>query len=259
MKKTCLLALLFLVLGYKQLLAQSGMSALGFPSPNNDFLGKIGTSQLNAGVDVDVYTGSAMVNIPLCDLPAKDFHIPVSLSYTGGRGIRLQDYATSVGLGWQLVAGGSITRVVRGFPDEQPNGYFGGCWGAQAQEGHSSRSCPDTTGIRSVNVDRLVNVANTVSPLAIFGYSTIPSKRSIVFEQLGNTNTATQYFFLNGGLGSNSVLGSPYLTSMYAPSFGMESSDANLSILTAPQGTKVTPVRAMTFLAGGNVLIGKTS
>lgn len=102
-------------------------------------------------------------------------------------------------------------------------------------------------------------VTNTVAPLAIFGYSTIPSNRSIVFEQLGNASTATQYFFLNGGLGGQAVLGSPTLTSIYAPSFGLECSDANLSILTAPAGTDITPVRAMSFLPGGNVLIGKTS
>jgi hypothetical protein len=102
-------------------------------------------------------------------------------------------------------------------------------------------------------------VTNTVSTLALFGYSLTPSNRSLSFEQLGSSSTATQYFFLNGGLGSNSVLGSPYLTSAYAPSFGMESSDNNLSILAASAGTNVAPIRAMTFLPSGNVLVGKTS
>lgn len=37
----------------------------------------------------------------------------------------MQDYASCAGLGWQLNAGGSIARVVRGFPDEFPNGYLG--------------------------------------------------------------------------------------------------------------------------------------
>lgn len=139
---------------------------------------------------------------------------------------------------------------------------------ADAQWTSSSGNETITTGNVAIGSPNVTNflltvnagiVANTISPLAIFGYSTLPSNRSMVFEQLGNASTATQYFFLNGGLGSNSVLGSPYLTSIYAPSFGMESSDANLSILTAPSGTNVTPVRAMTFLPGGNVLIGKTS
>ena len=95
-----------------------------FPTPNNSFLGAAGLRS-NSVVDVDLYTGAAEVNIPITTLASKELSIPISLNYTGGRGIRVQDYATFVGLGWQLNAGGSISRVVRGFPDEFPNGYLG--------------------------------------------------------------------------------------------------------------------------------------
>lgn len=102
-------------------------------------------------------------------------------------------------------------------------------------------------------------VANTISPLASFGYSGIATNRSILFEQLGNSSSVSQYFFLNGGLGSSSTFGSPTLTSNYASGFGFECSDNNLNILTAANGTNVSPVRAMSFLPSGNVLIGKTT
>jgi len=98
---------------------------MAFPSTNNSFLGTASLSGLTSNVDVDLYTGTALVNIPITSLASNSISIPVSLSYTGGRGIRVQDYASFVGLGWQLNAGGSISRVVRGFPDEQPNGYLG--------------------------------------------------------------------------------------------------------------------------------------
>ncbi|MEC3878635.1 hypothetical protein [Parapedobacter sp. 10938] len=95
---------------------------LGLPSPNNAFLGQGGS---DAEVGVDLYTGTAQINIPIATAQGKDLSIPVSLNYVGGRGIRVQDYASNVGLGWQLAAGGNISRVVRGLPDEHNQGYLG--------------------------------------------------------------------------------------------------------------------------------------
>ncbi len=98
------------------------LNSLGMPSTNNSFFGQLGGA---TGVNVDLYTGAAQINVPLLSLAAKDFAVPVSLSYIGGKGIRLQDYASFVGLGWQLKAGGSLTRVVKCLPDESPEGYLG--------------------------------------------------------------------------------------------------------------------------------------
>ncbi|MBY0481400.1 MAG: hypothetical protein K2Q21_08600, partial [Chitinophagaceae bacterium] len=107
-----------------------GQNSLAFPSANNTFLGATGNISSATGVNVDLYTGTAMINTPICNLASKEISIPISLSYIGARGIRVQDNAGSVGLGWQLNAGGSISRVVRCFPDEQSNGYLGtGQWG----------------------------------------------------------------------------------------------------------------------------------
>lgn len=63
----------------------------------------------------NLYSGASSINVPIGG--------GVSLSYhTGGN--KVQDYASSVGLGWSLNAGGMITRIVRGLPDDLPNGYF---------------------------------------------------------------------------------------------------------------------------------------
>jgi len=108
-------------------------SALSFPSSNNSFLGKL-IKDMNVGVDH--YSGTAIVNVPICDLSSKEMSLPVALNYVDGRGVRTQEYASQVGLGWQLSAGGSISRVVRGFPDEQSNGYLGtGQWGQKVYQG----------------------------------------------------------------------------------------------------------------------------
>ena len=101
-----------------------------FPSPNNNFLGAASNIGATGSIGVDLYTGMAQISVPICTLPAKELKLPVSLVYTGAKGIKVQDYASSVGLGWQLNAGGNVSRVVRGFPDEQSNGYLGsGQWG----------------------------------------------------------------------------------------------------------------------------------
>ena len=93
------------------------------PSANNNFLGKAGAG--GTDVSIDLYTGAAQVQIPICALASRELNIPVSLNYVDGKGVKLHEYATQVGLGWQLSAGGSITRVVRAFPDDEENGYLG--------------------------------------------------------------------------------------------------------------------------------------
>src|SRR5579863_9316916 len=97
-------------------------SAVSFPSVNNTFLAK---TIPGPNVDVDLYTGKAQVSVPICKMVSKDVTIPVSVDYVDGGGVKDQEYASQVGLGWQLNAGGSITRVVRGYPDESPMGYVG--------------------------------------------------------------------------------------------------------------------------------------
>lgn len=94
-------------------------NAVAMPSPNSNF--NSGSSQ----VGMSLYTGRPEVGIPLYTLPSKELSFPVSLTYSGGGGIKVQDVAGTAGLGWQLVAGGAITRVVRGLPDETKNGYIG--------------------------------------------------------------------------------------------------------------------------------------
>ncbi len=121
MKK--ILLFIFCSLIFRTSFSQSN-TALGLPSANSSFLGKNGGAG-STDVGVDLYSGAAQINVPICALSSKELKVSVSLNYTAARGIKIQDYATSVGLGWQLNAGGAVTRVVRGFPDELPNGYLG--------------------------------------------------------------------------------------------------------------------------------------
>ncbi len=68
---------------------------------------------------VNNYTGLPDVSIPLFSTAthSKDVGINIALKYHAGVGAN--DRASDVGLGWSLFAGGSISRTVRGLPDEE--------------------------------------------------------------------------------------------------------------------------------------------
>ncbi len=68
-------------------------------------------------IPVSYFNGLPSIDIPLYTLDYKDLHLPIHLSYYAS-GIQLNQYPTCVGLGWNLSAGGCITRVVNGIPDE---------------------------------------------------------------------------------------------------------------------------------------------
>ena len=65
---------------------------------------------------VDYSTGVPSISIPLYTIKIDDFELPVSISYHNS-GIRVQDIATPVGLGWVLNAGGCISHTVMGSDD----------------------------------------------------------------------------------------------------------------------------------------------
>jgi 20S proteasome alpha/beta subunit len=87
------------------------------PSPNASALGRYGEWPIS------LYTGLPNIDIPIYELKTKAASIPISLSYHAS-GNRVGDVASWVGLGWSLNAGGMISRVVRGWPDESDVGYF---------------------------------------------------------------------------------------------------------------------------------------
>jgi len=70
-----------------------------------------------AEVPVSHFTGTANIEIPIFELKGKELTVPVKLSYKAG-GIKVEETASGIGLGWSLIAGGVISRTVYGLPDE---------------------------------------------------------------------------------------------------------------------------------------------
>ena len=76
-----------------------------------------------ADIPVSPYTGTANPTIPLHTLNEGPLSLPIYLQYHTG-GLPVGTPAGLVGLGWNLNAGGFISRTVRGLPDEGGNGYY---------------------------------------------------------------------------------------------------------------------------------------
>lgn len=82
------------------------------PSPTASELGRYGQ------IPVGLYTGTPNINIPLYRYKTKNLSLPISLSYNSN-GIKVDQVASWVGMGWSLNAGGVITRTVRHQPDDK--------------------------------------------------------------------------------------------------------------------------------------------
>ncbi len=81
------------------------------PSPEVSALAKF------ADVTISKYSGLPNVSIPIYTISQDDFELPIELVYHHG-GIKVEEMAGWAGLGWALNAGGSISRTVKGIPDE---------------------------------------------------------------------------------------------------------------------------------------------
>lgn len=82
----------------------------GPASPNTATLGRY------FDVPVDMSTGVASFSIPLLTIKTGDASLPISLNYHGG-GIKVNDPASWVGLGWSLNCGGIINKQINGLDD----------------------------------------------------------------------------------------------------------------------------------------------
>ncbi len=66
---------------------------------------------------VNLYTGSPDISLPIHTLQGRELSLSISLSYDAS-GLKVEQIATSAGLGWNLNVGGMVTRNVRGLPDD---------------------------------------------------------------------------------------------------------------------------------------------
>lgn len=68
-------------------------------------------------VPVSMYMGTPNVQIPLFVFDGRELDLPISLTYDAS-GIKVEQLATNVGLGWNLNVGGRVSRIANGLPDD---------------------------------------------------------------------------------------------------------------------------------------------
>ncbi|TGE20644.1 hypothetical protein E5K00_21870 [Hymenobacter aquaticus] len=91
------------------------------PPPEAAALGKF------AETPVSLYSGVPSITIPIYEVQLRGLTLPINLSYHAG-GVRVAEIASSVGLGWALQAGGSVSSTILGKDDFIPTGYTNGAW-----------------------------------------------------------------------------------------------------------------------------------
>ena len=74
---------------------------------------------------MDYYTGKAMVNVPIYTYKDKDFELPISVGYAS-EGFIPSRQTGILGLNWFLNCGGSISRDIKGIPDDRVVDNCGG-------------------------------------------------------------------------------------------------------------------------------------
>ncbi|MEM9820311.1 MAG: RHS repeat-associated core domain-containing protein [Bacteroidota bacterium] len=105
---------------FDQVIPGLGLEGPGTSQPSPSALEMI--KQVQA--QVDLYNGQQNTTIPLHTVTANGIEIPISLS-SSNNGIKVNDIGSTVGQNWNLNAGGMISRVVKGLPDEYHGTVYG--------------------------------------------------------------------------------------------------------------------------------------
>ena len=74
------------------------------------------------GLPVNYYLGSPNISIPIYTIQGKELSLPLSVSYDAS-GIKVNQLASSVGLGWNFNYGGVVQRTTHGLPDRGSEPY----------------------------------------------------------------------------------------------------------------------------------------
>jgi len=181
-----------------------------------------------ADYPVSHYTGIPEISIPLHEISIDDYILPISLSYHAS-GVKVNQEASWVGLGWALNAGGIISRTVKCVDDFLEystsniiQGYYNG------PEASDPTSNTFYTYTNDGGVTRRLLIAD--SEPDIFSYS-FPggsskflldkSRGPVLFDKSANikievlTNSLKKYFRLTAPDGTVYIFNSPEITRSY--------------------------------------------
>ena len=163
-------------------------------------------------ISVDKFTGTAQVYLPLHTVQASGVAVPVGLSYAA-TGVQVDEQGGRVGVNWALAGGVSVSREVRGLPDDRtelsstgnrygwlvyptgsPDGYINAVPNVPAAISTTGCTVDEATALQQLNV--LGNLQQTSgsrnfydSEPDIFYYSLPGHSGRFVFDAQGNART----------------------------------------------------------------------
>lgn len=143
---------------------------------------------------VNYQSGSATFGIPILDWKENisRLHLNVSLNYNSGSGLKTNDVASNVGQGWNLLAGGVISRMQVGEPDDQKPYYQ---YGSEAWD--DTKKYP--AGYLYTQFDIKNGVSNSVNQYPLFNAKNILYKQ---FNDVADDKELDRFSFqFNGKAG----------------------------------------------------------
>lgn len=128
-------------------------------------------------IPVNNYTGIPDISLPIYTMPtlSKEVTINLALKYHPSS-IQKDEMAGYTGLGWSLIAGGSISRTVRGLPDEIV------VYGNESTGPESTGKKQSRIGIYNTNDSNPYFSNRYYQVMGLFGNFTTPSERDIIAE-----------------------------------------------------------------------------
>ncbi|BDW93355.1 hypothetical protein MACH07_21870 [Flagellimonas marinaquae] len=100
-------------------------------------------------IPVGKFSGIPQISIPIYTIRLKNLEVPINLSYHSS-GVKVDETASSVGLGWVLTASGMISCNTRGNPDFDTYGY--------ANEGNQSQHIYDRFVVGAFQEETINNI-----------------------------------------------------------------------------------------------------
>lgn len=131
---------------------------------------------------INTFNGLAQISIPFYEIAFDEITIPISISYHG-IGVRVNEEASRVGLGWTLNAGGVITQQIQGKSDLSNNPDR--CWIRL-----SENIFPDLTfyGVDSDGPD-YSGLTNATAQTEMENYSLLAYEGTVDCSQLHNSDS----------------------------------------------------------------------
>ena len=162
---------------------------------------------------VSMHTGLANITIPIYTIKQGELQVPISINYHAS-GIKVDQKATWVGLGWNLSAGGAITRTIRGSNDEGSRGYINGGYKAQGSFDPASSNNYYAT---EEMIEGLIDTEPDIFYYEFMGYS-----GKFLFNPSASPETATIALIPHNDLKITPIFGSGF----------------NSIVITTPDGIK---------------------